>query len=332
MEHRVEIPQQVIEEQTPTRECLNLAQELVLGYAQMYPEEYWPLVMCEEPLVKPLKKYLRACGTVAKDGTSHACIKCYEDNYTLQSLDLLAKIDSYFYVPEDTQVESGIPGYYLTLTAGWWIHEYKTKTPYIPIGIYMQSWEVGMQASYQMLALQYHLDSPKSLVEIERLGWPDTPPRKVQGVLVNVLEKPIRHIPKRKCRTCVEAYEFATWVPTGTGMYSCPVCGVRQVLQPLKENPVTTPPAYYRIGVTRTAEELARHECEIIQVGEQMLDMEAGGLHSFPWRHEACVDLKWKRACDYYSNHRLGVSTEDDEQFETPPDYRGLVTIGDSIE
>lgn len=283
MEHRVEIPEGVIEENTPTRECLNLAQELVWGYTQTYPEEWWPLIHCEEPLQRVLTP----------------------------QLNLLAKVDSYFYVPTETPIPSGIPGVEFTLSPGWWVREYKTKTPYTPIGIYMQAWEMGMQASYQYIALGEHL---------RERGLEG----KVAGILVAVLEKPIRHIPRRKCQTCQESYEFATWIPTGTGLYCCPVCGVRSKLLPLKENPSTTPPNYYQIPVVRTDRELERDLREISMVGETMLRMETGGLNSTPWHHGNCVDLKWKRACEYFGPHRNFGSTLDDPEFEAAPEYRGL--------
>src|SRR5579862_4134078 len=62
--HVCMIPTAVIEEQTPTRECLALAEELVYGYTRAFPEEQWPLIMCEEPVQFPLIPQLWhwACG------------------------------------------------------------------------------------------------------------------------------------------------------------------------------------------------------------------------------------------------------------------------------
>lgn len=299
--HTVEIPAAIQEEMTPTRECLSLAEELVYGYARAYPEEYWPLIHCEEPLIVP--------------GIA--------DN-----LDLLAKIDSYFYVPEPTYIESGLPGTGYTLNPGWWIHEYKTKSPFIPMGIYMQGWEMNMQASYQMLALTHKIRTEAACY---KMGDPDAPRGVVQGVLVNVLEKPRRTIPKRKCTAvsgCGQYSEFAMWIPTGDGLYACPLCGSRQRLIPLKESTPVTPPAYYRLIVQRTPEELARARAQIIQVGQRMIAMEAGGLHSEPWRTSSCVDTKWNRACDYLPFHKAGRPVEPDAlDFEQIPDYRGLIAI-----
>lgn len=325
-EHRVEIPQAVQDEVTPTLECLRLAEELVWGYTQHYPEERWPLVRCEEPVQFPLLEGGALCGncgpvTAYKDG---ACYSCESNNLTWhEGLTGLAKIDSYFYVPEATEIETGIPGVLCTLSPGWWIHEYKTKSPYIPMGIYMQGWEMGMQASYQTLALQHHLRSRPEVIKHEE----PTPFDSVQGILINVLEKPRRHVPQRTCKACKEKYEFYTWVPTGEGTYSCPVCGGRQVLTPLKEAQPQIPPAYYRFIVTRTPQELERDRRDIIAVGQRMLAMEAGGLYSEPWKHSSCVNTQWRRACEYFGPHHNFIPTKELSEFHEPADYRGLVQI-----
>ena len=294
---RVEIPTNVVDETNPTKECYDLALELVSGYAQAYPEEQWPLVRCEEPVTKVLINT-----STDRDAEGDLII----GNIPLI---LLAKIDSYFYVPEPTTIESGQPGLQFTLSPGWWIHEYKTKHPSVSLATFMQRWETDMQASYQMIALE------------QKIG------EKVQGVLVNVLEKPKRHVPKRKCKTCQESYEFATWIPTGTGQYSCPVCGSRQTLMPLKENPVNNPPAYYRIIATRTPDKLKEDEAQIIQVGRQMIEMAQGGLYSFPHRKGNCVDTKWNRQCEYRGSHLNNNSTVGDGAYQPTKEYRGLVVL-----
>lgn len=307
--HTVEVPQAALEEVSPTRECLDLAVELVWGYTQAYPKERWPLVRCEEPLQFPL---------------------LYQKGLKTPDVELtgLAKVDTYFYNPEVTEVDSGFRQTY-TLAPGWWVHEYKTKSPDVPIGLYMQGWEVGLQASYQLLALRHHLLDENNHAYPYSEGGPFLAgPEQVQGVLVNVIEKPRRHIPQRTCKSCKEAYEFRTWLPCGDGTYACPVCGNRQVLQKLKENLPVVPPQYYRIPVTRSREELEFDRAHIIQVGQQMIQMKAGGLDSQPWRKGNCVSLQYKRACDYYGPHRHHTSTLDDDGYETPSkDYRGLVQI-----
>lgn len=318
----MEIPLQVQEEVTPTRECLSLAEELVFGYAQRYPAEAWPLIRCEEPVQFPLLEpdHYRACGKCGyfedflKVRPSSCCPRCggicTVGNNGVDELIGLAKIDSYFYVPEPTIVESGIAGITYTLSQGWWIHEYKTKSPFISMPLYMQGWEMNLQASYQLTALAHKIGEP------------------IQGVLVNVLEKPRRHIPQRKCRPCNENFEFATWVPTGTGLYQCPACGSAQKLTPLKEAPVQIPPAFYRIAVTRSQRELDAAKREMIQVGQRMIAMEAGGRHSEPWKHGSCVNYQWRRACEFFSACKDDLDTKADNlTYQDAPEYRGLVQI-----
>lgn len=289
--HTIEIPNSIIDEVTPDRETLSLAQELVLGYARHYPAEQWPLIRCEQPLTWKI-------GYENED-------RRYDPIYGL------AKLDAYFYVLEDTQLESGVEGLNLTLSRGWWIHEYKTKSPYDPIGLYMQSWETNLQASYQILALESKLHEP------------------VQGVLVNVIEKPKRYIPKRKCMSCQETYEYATWLPTGTGLYACPICGVQRKLEPLKRDQPTINPNYFRIVVVRSREELDRDAQIIKQTACAMNSMRSDGLNSCAWTKRNCVSMMYKSACDYFSPHTKSFDTREDEySFETPSsDYRGLYTI-----
>lgn len=303
LRHVVEIPQHVVDEVVPTQECWQLAQELVLGYTRAYPEEHWPLVVCEEPVKFPIQEPKQSGWT----GNGWQV-----DDPAIMGL---AKIDTYFYVPEVTTIPAGINGLELTLSPGWWIHEYKTKSPTIDIALYQQSWETNLQASYQLLALQHK-------VREEKLGGV------VQGILVNVMEKPKRHIPRRKCRGCKELQEFYTYLPTGKGTYQCSMCGVQQELQPLKENPVSWPPVFYRVLVQRPQAQLQRDLDHIRSVGQQMLHMRQEGLHSVPWNKSNCVNFKWRRACDYFQPHLSGTpTTELEELFEEPPDYRGLIQV-----
>ena len=298
--HQVMIPQRALDANTPDLETYQLALELVHGYSQSYPEERWPLILCEEPLRFPLEEK----------------VDYGRPPYTTG----LAKLDAYFYVPEPYTIESGQPGLQFTLSPGWWIHEYKTKAPNIPLGLFMQKWSLNMQASFQMLALQARINTSRIVDPKEIPGLVMS--HHVEGVLVNVLEKPHRHVPQRKCKSCQEQYEYATWIPTGDGKYSCPVCGNRQELQPLKENPKVTNPAYYRIMVQRTKEQLDKARQDIIQVGERMEAMRAGGLYSEVWNTESCT--QYSRPCQYFTNHTCNSSTLEDTRMMTAPEYRGI--------
>lgn len=311
--HTVDIPQTVVDEMTPDKDTYLLAQELVHGYAQTYPSEQWPLILCEEPLVWQL-------------GDKEEMSKAYGyDRPVGEDLTGLAKLDAYFYVPELTAVESGVPGLTTWLTPGWWIHEYKTKGAGVPLAMYMQSWESGLQASYQVMALTEHLAQQYGKVTDTSPRYP-THQGDVQGVLVNVLEKPKRHIPRRKCQGCKETLEYNSWLITGTGMYACPVCGHRQELMPLKQDTPATPPSYFRVVVSRSPDQLARHRSDIIAVGQQMIAMSRGGIHSHPWNWKTCVNFQYRRACDYFTPHTqtLVQVAGDDTRYEHVPDYRGL--------
>lgn len=294
--HVVDIPVKAQDEYTPDRETFLLAQELVYGYARRYPQEIWSLGKCEEPVTWPLI-------------TSPA-------GNAFDDLVGLAKIDYYFYCPEPTVVDTGMPGQQMLLTPGFWIREYKTKGPYIKIGLYMQSWDMNMQATFQMLALRQKLDKD-----------PATRGAPIGGVLVNVLEKPKRYVPKRKCKNCKELQEFATYIPTSTGEYACPMCGVKQTLTALKNDTPTIPPEYYQFLVTRNTDELRRGQDQIIKVGQEMLAMQKGGLYSHAWNQNSCVDFKWNETCAYFSHHKNATDTKEDIEFMDVPEYRGLVEI-----
>src|SRR5882724_896301 len=81
------IPEETIAKIGPTPEALGLCRRLVNGYVQTFPREQWELIRCERPLRFSLIE--------GKEG--------------------LAKIDLYFYIPEAMRVESGVPGYEITL-------------------------------------------------------------------------------------------------------------------------------------------------------------------------------------------------------------------------
>lgn len=292
------IPPEILEEVSPDQKTFQLAQELIWGYTQAYPYQPWELLRCEDPILFPLLDP-RHCECEGVEG-------CPTED---QGLTGLAKVDEYFHVTEDTVVPGGLEGQELTLTRGWWVNEYKTKSPFISEALYQQSWETNLQASYQTLALR------------EKLG--EAP----QGILINVMEKPRRHVPKRTCKSCKEQLEFAVWIPTGEGTYSCPQCGSKQVLTPLKEAPRQTPPRYYRILVRRDGAQLERDKGIILAVGQRMIQMEQGGLHSQPWNKTNCVSFQYKKPCEYFAPHLYGGDTREDENYETRRDYRGLVSI-----
>jgi hypothetical protein len=266
------VSQATVDEINPTPDTLALAAGMVIEYARRYPAEQWEMVFCEEPLKFPL------LGRAPLTG--------------------LAKVDKYFYVPEQTAVETGIEGEALSLAPGWWIHEYKTKSAAISRANYAMAWESNMQADFQMLALQAKLGEPPA------------------GMIVQVLEKPRTYVPKRKCKGCQETVELASWLPTGDGQHACPLCGNRQTLKPYE--PKAEPmPAFYRLGVIRSQERLSRALGEITSVAWQMAHLAAQGLSMYrrPPNREACVHPQYG-PCAYFRNHTYDLPTTEDASME----------------
>lgn len=272
----------VVDELMPTPDCYGQAQELVQEYVRRYPNEEWKMTRVEEPL----NFLLSQCYAIN--------LPEHRSPYDIQGL---AKIDAYFYNPTQQDIESGIPDYTLSLQPGWWIREYKTKDASRNRANWMKNWEVNLQASFQMLALQATINEP------------------VQGVLVCVLEKPKLYVPKRKCGGCGEMYEMATFLPTGEGLYACPMCGNRQKLKPY-EPKVQHRPDFYRMKALRTQEELVRDRDRITKIAIQMEDMRLGGLEAAVPNSEACVH-EWFGPCEYYNPHIQGFDSAEEPTFET---------------
>jgi hypothetical protein len=112
---------------TPTKECLDLAQQLVLGYSQHYPQDPWTTKAVEEAVVRPLSK----------------------------ELSLVAKVDQTALIEQPLVIDSGHPGITFMLEPGIYSIENKTKAQNKPFAGYLSSWQANMQASFQLLALQH---------------------------------------------------------------------------------------------------------------------------------------------------------------------------------
>jgi hypothetical protein len=327
----IEIPGEVVEKTGPTKETLELALRLVYGYSQAYPQELWELVKCEEPVRWPLlqAEYQYACpwcGNVSerksmprRDLICPECKKRWTESMMGSAIDGLAKIDHYFYVPTQTTIESGVPGYQLSLSRGWWIQEYKTKSDSKTIEGVMQRWETNMQASFQMLALQNKLtprDDPESHFDAMYQH------NQVQGVLVTQLEYHPIYVPKRKCKSCEQSYEMFLWGSGVNGASACPGCNCQQKLKPYASETFKDP-FYFRIIATRSPERLARDEAEIRKVALEMERYRNTGIWNGPSpNREACMSM-WNRECAYYRNHTFGFTTIDDPNYEEPEDYLG---------
>jgi PD-(D/E)XK nuclease superfamily len=295
-----EIPEETIEKVTPTPEALGLCRRLLNGYVQTFPREQWELIRCERPVRFSLIE--------GKEG--------------------LAKIDLYFYIAEAMQVESGLPGYEITLKPGWWIQEYKTKSPATSFADFMHEWTNKMQADFQLLALREHI------ANIHRHNLYD---EQINGLLVNVIEKPKDYVPRRKCKVCQQYWNYSAWQPATGELLACPSCGNQQKLKPV-DGEKFEEPRYFKMIVERTPEQLAYAKDQIKCVADKMVDMELwgemqqkdltftkiyGANRAFAPIKEHCFDnsRKWGKECEFFTPHTYGISTIDNDKYEEMEDY-----------
>lgn len=257
----VEIPEDAITESNPTPECVAWARQLVLGYHRTYPTEPFTYQRCEHAIRFPLHF----------------------------GMDGLAKVDRYFHLDHQMQLEDGLGGEF-TLNPGVYVHEYKTKDASKDIGRYMLGWRMNMQPCFQMLALQHLLGEP------------------VQGVFVNVLEKPKEYKPTHTCKACKAKNERRDWEPTGAG-YKCPSCNEIQKLDVSDKSKVQRVPTYYRLAVHKTQLQLAQARSEMEYTANRMLQLSQPDQPFYPAQRatERCVDPIWG-ACEYFEAHDLGLA------------------------
>lgn len=231
------------------------------------------------------------------------------------AVDGLAKIDNYFYLDHTTKVESGLgfgedfpPTF--SLTPGYWLREYKTKDASKHRGNYIQQWRMNMQLNFQMLALSHLVGE------------------RVQGALIDVIEKPKPYIPKHTCKTCKTQSPRSEWTPTGEG-YTCPSCSNSQPLDTSNKSRVERVAGYYRLQASRTPAVLSRSRQEIVAVAQRMQELRKA--HSGEWERthqefeewpspparstERCVDSIFG-ACEYFKAH-----AEDLGAAEMPSEY-----------
>ena len=273
---RLMIPPEVVAEINPTPECLELAERLVRGYLQKYPRDDWQQERTEQAVEFPLVDYNQGGIQYVWKG--------------------IAKLDSYFYVPEDTTIDSGLHDQRLTLGRGWWAREYKTKSHGIARDVWMKEWASKRQADFQLLALQHRLESQP------RHHGDDV---QVRGVLVSVLEKPREYVPSRKCKGCGNSYDLAAFREHAEG-HMCPMCGHVQKLKPY-EPKVPSNPEFYRIIVTRSPEQLEVARREIAMVAEAMEDMAEEGRGSVIPNRDNCISNRYHRQCEFAEQDIAGV-------------------------
>jgi hypothetical protein len=301
------VDEDTIRENNPTPDTMVMAEVLVVGYLRKYPKEHWPTERAEQPLQFPLIE-----GGFVGD-------KYLDNNYTINGL---AKLDGYFYVPEDTTIESGLDGYTLTLSRGWWGKEFKTKAHGRNRAEWIKEWQTKRQADFQILALQEHLRLNEK--HMDRLDGLNTT---VQGILICVLEKPHEYVPKRKCAKCRGDYDLQLYRPMEHG-FACPACDTVQELSPYIPK-VPKIPEYFRVTATRDSEQLSVAKREITAVAIRMDRMRGEGMEVEQPNRDACVNNVYRRQCAYMEPHTYGGTTATDARYEKidATKYRGLVDI-----
>lgn len=306
---RVEYSPDVLLEINPTPECRDLGMMLVRGYVMKFPQERWEMEYPEEAVEFPLY-------TKQSDNWNNVYIDVYHDFWTG-----IAKLDRYFYVPEDTTIESGQPGQTITLGRGWWSQEFKTKSHGIRRDVWIKEWMSKRQADFQLLALQAQLGESKE--EYRGLSKNNGYVHEVRGVLVSVLEKPRDYTPMRKCKGCGGSFELESFIPHEDG-HMCPMCGNIQKLKPYTPT-VPSNPDYFRIIVTRTPAQLETARQEIAQVTIAMEDMMEEGMESVVPNRDNCITNRYHTECLYAENHTAGNPVAEPQFIQIDPyKYIGL--------
>ncbi len=251
MARKPTIPQVTRDEVDPTPECLVLSETMVQQYAQRYSRDWVPeMQVCEEVVEKE----------IADDVV------------------MIAKLDRYFHTPKQIVFESGVEGFPVVLSPGWWVEEYKTSG--LPRQSMQRRWVNDMQGDFQSHVLE------------EKVG------EKAQGVIVNVLETPRVYTPVRTCKECRRKLEFAAYKPTAGG-YECPMCGFEQKLKPVERKPIDM--QCYRLVARRSHERLEESRRWIESVAREMMEyreMERGTWAPIPRECEGRYG-----ACEYFEPH-----------------------------
>jgi hypothetical protein len=273
----------------PTPETLQLAEVMIRGYVQKYPREVWEVEETEAAVEFPLE---------------------YNPDRPVSGWTGVAKLDGYFYVQEDTTIESGLPGQTLTLGRGWWSREYKTKSHGIPRDTWFREWSAKRQADFQLLAL-HHL--------IEQRPRHHDNDTTIRGVLVSVLEKPREYVPRRKCKGCENTYDLSSYRTHADGQM-CPMCGYVQNIKPYIPS-VPSAPEYYRLVVTRSPEQLEVARREITMVAEAMADLRDQGPTSVVPNRDNCISNRYHSVCAYAEDHIGGTTVAEPKYVRIDP-YR----------
>lgn len=219
----------------------------------------------------------------------------------LEQWSLVAKVDQVFRLDEPMTIDTG-DGASATLTPGVWSLEHKTKSPNIDPASWKEQWTTNTQASFQLLALRAHYEN-------------------VQGLLVNVCERPRQHIPWKLCKGCRKRIEIDLWKPKAAGHWLCPLCGYEMEFTP-KAIPEPTF-NLFRMVVRRSADRLA-HDLQQIEATADMMNgiiADDTGAH---FNLDMC-NFGWIK-CEFRHVHAELRAPEEPTfvQIENPLDYIGV--------
>lgn len=199
---------------------------------------------------------------------------------------LVAKLDGHCHVKEPIEIEGGNGTIYLE--PGVYAFETKTKRPGYDRGLYIAEWQAAMQASFQTITLR---------ANAARFGFT---PDDVKGVIVNVIERPNVYEPRRTCLGCDKMFQVRLYGQDGK-QYRCPGCGYLNTFRGPMGTARVDPPYMWRFAVYRSPERLATDLQTIAQVADAMM---AARISDSPVAHRTnCVNVQWRKRCDFYEPH-----------------------------
>lgn len=197
----------------------------------------------------------------------------------------LAKLDGYFEVTELTKAQDGLGGE-IVLTPGIYGFETKTKLPRLDRGLYMKEWQADMQASFQIMTLEHTLG------------------KSVNGILVNVIERPNVYQPRKTCNGCKELLPTYMY-KIENSVYRCIRCGHGNQFKASQiPEPRVDPPVVWRFVVERSKERLTRDRYDINTVAQLIQNK------WFYANRQECVKTYQRKTCEYFEPHNAIVPVE----------------------
>lgn len=206
----IEIPQEVIDAETPKPEALQMVRGMLAEYQMWAGNEPWEVITIEKPLEFVIQ-------LPAGD------VFC------------MAKLDASVLVREACEIPSGIPGQVLLLEPGYYTLEHKTKAATSNRAQFLRRWELDKQPLFQQMGLSEYVKQ-----------HPELPQLAVRGTIINVAEKPTIYVPVRTCKGCKYKQDMSTYTIKGA-MFVCTLCGFANEFAAPKKTSTYDPTTFYRI-------------------------------------------------------------------------------------